>query len=153
MENIAGKISKKTEELVNKLKRLWSKTNVPTTSIQKDPNTGTEESVNKLFSITCGEGLTYYDPRKIIDDEVRNALYEQVDMCGYIGDTTWRAIIKLYHIDESFAREFIEFLSLRQWHQLDPFSIDFERELKSNFNFDLEAERQLYILGSHGICI
>lgn len=74
-------------------------------------------------------------------------------MHGYIGDTTWRFIINNYIIEEDFVREFIDYISLRQWHQLDSFSDDFERELKANFDIDLVAERLLYLIGGHGISI
>ena len=74
-------------------------------------------------------------------------------MYGYIGDTTWRFIIHNYIVDETFLREFIEYLSLRQWHQIGTVNYNFERELKSNFDIDLEAEMEIYMLGKQGICI
>lgn len=61
-----------------------------------------------------------------------------------IADGTWRSIISNYKIEESLLREFIEYLSLRQWHQLRDININFERELKANFDIDLGAEWNLF---------
>ena len=113
----------------------------------------TNQIVNTGPKLTCGEGISYYDPRRELNQEVRNALYEQIDMYDYIGDTTWRFIIHNYILDETFLREFIEYLSLRQWHQIERVSEDFERELVANYDLNLEAQMEIYMMGNHGICI